>query len=188
MSKKKNSVNLKTKALFLDRDGVINIDKGHVHKIADFEFIDGIFDLCKRYQDDGFIIIIITNQAGIAKKIYDKAQDQTLTSWMLGCFQKKSILISKVYHCPHHPEFSEYPLNNCDCRKPKSGLFIKAINDFNIDIKKSIAIGDNLRDLKPAHHLGISRKYLISCSNEINSSIITKKFKTLFDCAKFISL
>ena len=91
MSKKKNSVNLKTKALFLDRDGVINIDKGHVHKIADFEFIDGIFDLCKRYQDDGFIIIIITNQAGIAKKIYDKAQYQTLTSWMLGCFQKKSI-------------------------------------------------------------------------------------------------
>lgn len=172
MSKKKNSVNLKTKALFLDRDGVINIDKGHVHKIADFEFIDGIFDLCKRYQDDGFIIIIITNQAGIAKKIYDKAQYQTLTSWMLGCFQKKSILISKVYHCPHHPDYSDY--SECYCRKPSPGMIIQAEKDFNIDLSKSALYGDKNSDIEAGIRAGVKHLYKVrSVNNQLTISRIS---------------
>ena len=158
------------KAIFLDRDGVINKDLGYVHSIDKFIFNNGVFKALRIFQEMRFLIIIITNQSGIARGYFSENDYEILTKDYLEILLENKIKITACYHCPHHPEFSEYPLNNCDCRKPKSGLFIKAINDFNIDIKKSIAIGDNLRDLKPAHHLGISRKYLISCSNEINSN------------------
>ena len=175
------------KAIFLDRDGVINKDYGYIHSIDKFKFNYGVFEALRIFQKMGFLIIIITNQSGIARGYFSENDYEKLTEYYLKILSKNKIKITAHYHCPHHPDFSEFPLNDCDCRKPKSGLFIKATKDFNIDIKSSIAIGDNLRDLEPAHYLGISRKYLISCSNEINSIIVNKKFKTLLECAKFIN-
>ena len=106
----------KNQALFLDRDGVINFDYGHVYKIEDFDFIEGIFDLCDYYQSQGFIIIIITNQAGISKGFYNTSQYEILTNWMIKEFKKKHINISKVYYCPDHPN------SNSKCRKPEPGM------------------------------------------------------------------
>ena len=143
---------LTNKVLFLDRDGVINIDKGHVHKINDFEFIDGIFDLCRSYHDKGYLIIIVTNQAGIAKKMYSEEQFLKLTDWMINEFSKKGIIISKVYYCPHHPSVSD-----CNCRKPKPGMIIKAIEEFQVDIDKSVLIGDKDSDLEAGKKAGIKK-------------------------------
>lgn len=137
------------KALFLDRDGVINIDYGHVHLIKDFRFCEGIFDLCKKYQNEGYLIIVITNQAGIAKKYYSEEQFLILNKWMIKKFKENGIDIAKVYYCPHKPE------DHCDCRKPKAGLYIKAIKDFDIDPSLSIQIGDKMSDLEAAHSVGV---------------------------------
>lgn len=153
-----------TKALFLDRDGVINIEKNYLYKIEDFEFIDGIFDLCKTYQQDGYIIIVITNQAGIARGYYTEDDFYNLTQWMIEEFKHKGILISKVYHCPHHPEFT----GECQCRKPNPGMILSAQKEFDIDLDNSILVGDKISDVEAGINAGICKIYLISSEIEIN--------------------
>lgn len=143
----------KARALFLDRDGIINIDYGHVYEIKKFEFTNFIFDLCNKYQNEGYLIIVITNQAGIGKGLYTESDFKILNGYMIKEFQKHNINITKVYHCPHKPE------DNCICRKPKPGLFIQAIQEYNIDKENSVAIGDKLTDLEAAHNAGIKKLY-----------------------------
>lgn len=139
------------KALFIDRDGVINVDRGHVYSQEDFEFNDGIFDLCKGYSDSGYLILIITNQAGIAKGIFTEAEFIKLTEWMISRFQEKGILISKVYYCPHHPDFT----GPCKCRKPQPGMLLNAIKEFDLDITECVLIGDMETDLEAGRRAGI---------------------------------
>jgi D-glycero-D-manno-heptose 1,7-bisphosphate phosphatase len=139
------------KALFLDRDGVINIDKNYLYQIDDFEFIDGIFDLCKKYQDKGYLIIVITNQAGIARGYYSVNDFNKLTHWMTEQFLTKGILLSKVYFCPHHPDFDQ----DCNCRKPKPGMLLKAAKDFNLNLSQSVLIGDKQSDIDAGSNAGI---------------------------------
>ena len=144
------------KALFIDRDGVINVDKGHVYRIEDFEFSEGIFDLCRQYIDKGFIIIVITNQAGIAKGIYTETDFLILTDWMTRQFQDKGITISKVYHCPHHPDIS----GPCQCRKPNPGMIQQAVKDFDLNIMECVLIGDKESDLEAGRKAGIPESNL----------------------------
>jgi D-glycero-D-manno-heptose 1,7-bisphosphate phosphatase len=139
------------KALFIDRDGVINIDRVHVFHLKDFEFTDGIFDLCSKYSEEGFLIIVITNQAGIAKGLYSEKDFSKLTAWMITQFAKKGIRISEVYHCPHHPDFT----GQCKCRKPEPGMILQAIKDFDLDISQCILIGDKESDLEAGRRAGI---------------------------------
>lgn len=148
----------KNKALFLDRDGVINYDYGHVGKIDDFKFIDGIFKICKYAQDNGFILIIITNQAGIAKGFYTENDFKKLTIWMENEFLKNDVKISKVYYCPFHKDsiFSEYKKDSFD-RKPNPGMILNAINEFNINPSKSIFIGDRDTDEEASKRANVSR-------------------------------
>lgn len=159
------------KALFLDRDGVININHGHVHTIKQFDFIDGIFDLCKLAKDNGFMIIIVTNQAGIGKGYYTEEQFHILNQWMLDEFKLHSIVIDKVYYCPHKPE------DNCECRKPNPGMIFKAISEYDIDVNQSILIGDKQTDMDAAVSAGIKNIYLFldnSHENTINHLINMK--------------
>jgi D-glycero-D-manno-heptose 1,7-bisphosphate phosphatase len=139
------------KALFIDRDGVINVDKVHVFRSEDFEFTRGIFDLCRSYLDKGYLIIVVTNQAGIAKGLYSETDFLKLTSWMVTQFEEQGIKISKVYHCPHHPDFS----GPCECRKPNPGMILQAIRDFDLDIRQCILIGDKESDLQAGRNAGI---------------------------------
>ena len=139
------------KALFIDRDGVINVDKGHVYLSEDFEFSEGIFNLGRKYLDDGYIILVITNQAGIAKGIYTEADFIKLTAWMVEQFQFNGITISKVYHCPHHPDIT----GPCQCRKPDPGMILNAVKDFNLDISECVLIGDKESDLEAGRRAGI---------------------------------
>jgi D-glycero-D-manno-heptose 1,7-bisphosphate phosphatase len=144
------------KAFFLDRDGVINVEKNYVYRIEDFEFIDGIFELCHKYIDEGFLIIVITNQAGIAKGFYSVDDFLKLTDWMVAQFQKQGIAIKKVYYCPHHPDI-DVP---CECRKPNPGMILQAANEFNLDLSQCVLIGDKESDLQAGRNAGLKESNL----------------------------
>ncbi|RMA93309.1 D-glycero-beta-D-manno-heptose 1,7-bisphosphate 7-phosphatase [Hydrogenothermus marinus] len=157
----------KNKALFLDRDGVINKEKNYVHKIKDFEFIDTVFEACRYFQEKGYLIIVITNQAGIAKGLYTEKDFQVLTKWMIKEFEKRKIKISQVYYCPHHPDYT----GKCKCRKPEPGMILKAKKEFNIDLEKSILVGDKNSDIEAGIAAGIKHNYLISTGHIINKNL-----------------
>ncbi|MBD3842389.1 MAG: D-glycero-beta-D-manno-heptose 1,7-bisphosphate 7-phosphatase [Campylobacterales bacterium] len=159
------------KALFLDRDGVINKEKNYLYKKEDFEFIDGVFETCKYFQDRGYLIIIITNQAGIARGKYTEEDFEILTKWMIKEFNNKNIKISKVYHCPHHPDFS----GECECRKPKSKMILDAQKEFDIDLENSILVGDKNSDIEAGINAGIHQNYLITTGYKIDKNIFNVK-------------
>ena len=167
------------KTLFLDRDGVINIEKNYLFKIGDFEFIDDVFEVCSYFQSLGYIIIIITNQSGIARGKYTNEEFEILTSWMIEKFKSHNITISKVYHCPHHPDFS----GECSCRKPKVGMILQAKEEFDIDLTNSILVGDKNSDIKAGLKAGIEKNYLVSTGHTINENIygveVLKNLSTL---------
>ena len=146
---------MKKKALFLDRDGVVNIDKSYLYKREDFVFVDGIFKLCENFKD--YYKFIITNQSGIARGFYTKTDFLFLTRWMLYEFKRRNIIIHRVYFCPHHPDFT----GECECRKPKGGMIRNAQKDFDIDIENSILIGDSLSDVECGVRLGIKKLFLL---------------------------
>ncbi len=158
------------KALFLDRDGVINIEKDYLYKIEDFEFIAGIIELCKYYQDNGYKIFVVTNQSGIVRNYYTEEDFSKLSDWMVKEFKKNCIDIVKVYHCPHHPNIS----GECSCRKPHAGMLLEAQNEFNIDLKNSIIIGDKERDIEAGLNAGLKETYLFDESKTIKNSKATK--------------
>jgi len=153
-------------ALFLDRDGVINIEKNYLHKKEDFEFIEGIFELCQYYMDKGYMIIVVTNQSGIARGYYTEADFESLTQWMLEAFKEKGVKIQKVYHCPHHPNIS----GECECRKPKPGMLLEAAKAFNIDLEHSVLVGDSERDIQAAHAAGLKETYLFTAEPKQTSA------------------
>jgi D-glycero-D-manno-heptose 1,7-bisphosphate phosphatase len=135
------------KAIFLDRDGTINFDKNYLFKKEDFEFLPRVIDGLRLLQDAGYLIIIITNQSGIARGYFTEADFINLNDWMLLQFNKNGINIAKVYYCPHLPNAAiEKYRAKCTCRKPQIGMFLRAILDFDIDISNSYTIGDKIRD------------------------------------------
>lgn len=144
-----------TKAVFLDRDGVINIDKAYVSKIEDFEFCEGVFEALKHFQNLGYLLIVVTNQSGIGRGYYSEEDFQILSDWMQKELLHVKIKIDAIYHCPHAPEV------NCACRKPKSGMFLKAIEDFDIDVANSWMIGDKETDMEAAIVAGIPNTILL---------------------------
>ena len=137
------------KTIFLDRDGVINKEVNYLHKIEDFEFLDGVFETCKYLKSLGYKIIVITTQSGISRGYYSEKDFQTITNWMLSQFKKNDINILDVFHCPHSTD------SHCNCSKPKPGMLIEARNKHNIDMLKSWLIGDSERDISAANLAGI---------------------------------
>ena len=148
----------KQKALFLDRDGVINIDKHHVYKIEDCEFVDGIFDLCKKAKSEDYLLIVVTNQAGIAKGIYTEEDYFKFRDYVHSEFEKHGCPIDAEYYCPYHKEavIEKYKQESYD-RKPNPGMILKAQKDFNIDLSKSILIGDKESDIQAGKTANIGR-------------------------------
>lgn len=167
----------KNKALFLDRDGVINHDYGYVGKIENFKFTDEIFNLCKKAQNEGYILIVITNQSGIAKAKYNEEDFFELTKWMENQFLKQKIKITKTYYCPFHKDaiIEKYRIDSFD-RKPNPGMILKALADFNIDPDLSIFIGDNDCDEKASLNAKIGRFYYYNDNivNQINFNYLNK--------------
>lgn len=135
-------------AVFLDRDGTINVEKNYLYRIEDFEYIDGAVEALQKLHQAGFLLVVVTNQSGIARGYYSEEDFRTLNGWMRKDLQERGVPIASVYYCPHHPQ-AVVPKYRavCDCRKPAAGLFQRAIRELDIDVDKSYAVGDKLRDL-----------------------------------------
>ena len=150
------------KALFLDRDGVINIDQGYVHCREAFHFQEGIFELCRAAQSLGYLLVVVTNQAGIARGYYTESEFLKLTEWMTQQFAEQQIRIARVYYCPYHPihGVGEYKCDSPD-RKPNPGMLFRARADFNLDLMSSILVGDKLSDIYAAKAAGVGTTILL---------------------------
>lgn len=157
------------KALFLDRDGVINVEKNYVYRIEDFEFLPGIFDLCAAARDLNFRLVVITNQAGIGRGYYSEEDFHRLTRWMMGQFQDRSIVIDRVYHCPYHPAagIGEFRRESFD-RKPHPGMILRAQRDLDLILPGSMLIGDKDSDIEAGRAAGIG--YLVKLSRDLTAA------------------
>lgn len=142
-----------TKALFLDRDGTINVDYGYVHEPSQFVFIKGIFDFCRLAQEKGYIIIVLTNQSGIERGYFTETDFVFITRHMLDEFSKEGVMITDVFHCPS--------LSSPD-RKPGVGLFLKAKEKYDIDMAASVNVGDRDRDIEAGRRAGVGKNFLFS--------------------------
>ena len=164
------------KCLFLDRDGVINHDSGYTYKVEDLKLIDGIIQTCKLAINSGYIIIIVTNQAGIAKGRYTETDFWLFMDAIYNAFKTHDITISKTYFCPYHPEgiIEKYKKHSED-RKPNPGMILKAVQEFNIDLSQSILIGDSVTDIQAANAAGVKTAILLT-----NSTHDIDKYRRIF--------
>jgi len=150
------------KVVFLDRDGVINIEKDYLYKIDDFEFIDGVFTSLKYLQKLGFKFVIITNQSGIGRGYYNFEQYNVLTKWMKKQFKEKGIDILEVYCCPHAPD------ENCTCRKPNIGMIEQTSKIIDIDYENSWLVGDKSSDIQTAINANIGNSIQVKSGHKFN--------------------
>ncbi len=143
------------KAIFLDRDGVINDDRGYIYKIEHYKFISGVFEALQLLQKHNYKIFIVTNQGGIGKNYYSQDDYQILTNWIKQQLKKNNLEITQIYHCPHHPEavIERYKVV-CDCRKPKPGMLLQAAKEHNILLSSSFMIGDCTTDIQAGKSAG----------------------------------
>jgi len=158
------------KTIFLDRDGVINKEVRYLFRIADFEFIDGVFDACLYFQSLNYKIIIISNQSGIARGFYNENDFHILSDWMVNQFNKKGISILDILYCPHGPE------SKCNCRKPKPGMLFEAKSKYNISMSESWMIGDKETDVEAANLAGITNTILVRSGHLIDEYESNSKF------------
>lgn len=143
-------------ALFLDRDGVINVNHGYVHRPEEFEFVGGIFELVAAANRMGYLVVVVTNQAGIGRGYYVEAQFHALTNWMKSGFAEHGGRIDAVYFCPYHPEhgIGEYRRES-EFRKPAPGMLLQAQRELGIDMEQSIFIGDKPTDMAAGRAAGV---------------------------------
>ena len=154
------------KAAFLDRDGVINQDKAYVHRWEDFAFMPGAVEGMRRLQEAGYVLVIVTNQSGLARGFYTEAEYQTLTQQLLSELEQQGVKVEGVYHCPHHPKGSVPELAfACDCRKPAPGLILKAVAALGLDVVNSILVGDKPSDIEAARAAGVGKAYRVDSDN-----------------------
>ena len=149
-------------ALLLDRDGVIHVDHAYVHTPEKTDFIEGIFELVAAANRAGFDVVVITNQAGIARGFYSESEFDAYMAWMKDRFAERGATIDAVYYCPHHPTHGiGHYRATCDCRKPEPGLILRAAEDRGLDLARSIFVGDKSSDMQAALRAGVGTRFLL---------------------------
>ncbi|SLM64315.1 MULTISPECIES: D-glycero-beta-D-manno-heptose 1,7-bisphosphate 7-phosphatase [Dickeya] len=149
-------------AIFLDRDGTINVDHGYVHEIDQFQFIDGVIDALLELKQMGYALVLVTNQSGIARGKFSEAQFETLTEWMDWSLADRGVDLDGIYYCPHHPDAGEGEYRqHCHCRKPQPGMLLDAQQHLHIDMTASYMVGDKVEDMLAAQAAGVGTKVLV---------------------------
>ena len=152
----------RARAAFLDRDGVINVDHGYVWRIDDFVFVPGVREAAAELARLGFAIVVITNQAGIARGMYTQADFARLTQWMRERFAEAGVDLAGVYHCPHHPTEGQGAWRvSCDCRKPAPGMLLAAARDLDLDLERSVIFGDKCDDMRAGRSAGVGLRVFL---------------------------
>jgi D-glycero-D-manno-heptose 1,7-bisphosphate phosphatase len=154
-------------ALFLDRDGVINIDRGYIHRPDQFEFVSGIFELARFWTNELHrLIVVISNQSGIGRGYFDECAYEDLTRWMCDRFEAEHTAIARVYHCPYHPlhGIGEYRRDH-PWRKPNPGMILQALSDLDLDPAQSAILGDKMSDIEAGEAAGIGLRVLVGSSD-----------------------
>jgi len=139
-------------AIFLDRDGTINIEKNYLYRTEDWEWIPGAIEAIKKFKQAGFLLVVVTNQAGIARGLYSSEDVERLHSYVQDELFKIGKVIDAFYYCPHHPAFTDL----CSCRKPSTEMLRHAATELNINLKTSWMIGDKLIDVEAGKALGVN--------------------------------
>ena len=165
------------KALFLDRDGIINIDHGYVYKKENFEFTPGIFALVRLFVSRGYHIFVLTNQSGIARGYYTKEDFLLLSDWMLTRFEQEGIPIQKVSYCPH------LPTEGCLCRKPQIGMIEEILQTYPLSLEQSYFIGDKQSDMDLARNAEIGQSIAIAKTPLSHASY---HFETILACKEYL--
>lgn len=158
------------KAVFFDRDGVINVEKNYLHTIEEFEFVEGTFETLKYLQNIGYKLFIITNQSGIGRGYYTFEQYEILTKWMKEQFAKEGIEISGIYCCPHAPD------EGCECRKPQIGMIEQALKVYDIDFQNSWLIGDKESDIQTAYNANIPNTIQVRTGHDFDEKSSSAKY------------
>ena len=151
------------RALFLDRDGVVNVEVGYLHRAEEVRFVDGIFSLCRTAAGLGYRLIVVTNQAGIARGYYTEADFDVLMEFMRGELRAEGVELDAVYYCPYHPEHGvgEYRREHED-RKPGTGMLRRGAAEFGVELSESVMVGDRCSDVAAANAVGLRQAFLIS--------------------------
>lgn len=149
-------------ALFLDRDGVINEEVGYLSRAEDVRFVAGLFSLCRTAMRLGYLIVVVTNQSGIARGLYTEAEFAMLMQWMRVELAKEEVEFAAVYHCPYHPEHGvgEYRREHQD-RKPGPGMLLRAKREFGVELEESVLVGDRCSDVAAANAAGLRKAFLL---------------------------
>lgn len=156
------------KAIFLDRDGTLNIDHGYVHEIDQFHFIEGSIEALQQLKQMGYLLVLVTNQSGIARGYFSEQQFLQLTEWMDWSLADRGVDLDGIYYCPHHPDGIGEFKQDCDCRKPKAGMLNQAIKELKIDPARSIMIGDKMEDMIAGKSAGIKTNVLVRSGKPIS--------------------
>lgn len=143
------------KAVFLDRDGVINVDRRYVHRLEDFEFITGAPQALQRLQRAGWALVVVTNQSGIGRGLFSEADYQRLSAHMRSELRSSGVELDAVLHCPHRPD------QGCDCRKPAPGMLLRAAAELGLDLTASVMVGDKHADMQAGRAAGVGRCVLV---------------------------
>ncbi|GDY25711.1 MULTISPECIES: D-glycero-beta-D-manno-heptose 1,7-bisphosphate 7-phosphatase [unclassified Agarivorans] len=181
---------MKQPAIFLDRDGVINHDRGYVSKVDDFEFIDGAIEAMQQLKKAGWLLVVVTNQAGIARGYFSEEQFVSLTEWMDWSLADRGVDLDGIYFCPHHSKYGDETYRqDCDCRKPQPGMLLEAAAELNIDLSKSWLVGDKASDLLAAKNAGVPNRLLVEGQypiSEQEAKLAIAKVASLQDAAVYI--
>ncbi len=171
------------KAFFLDRDGVINKDHGYVHSWDNFDLIDQTIEALELIQKNDYLIIIITNQAGIARGYYQESDFWKLMNQFNRHVLSLNIAIDGIYFCPHHPEgtIPQYR-HHCPCRKPEPGMIHLAAAEHRIDLSRSYLVGDKVSDIQAGIQSGLKESFII----DPHPNSLARNFNSLFDCVNSV--
>jgi D-glycero-D-manno-heptose 1,7-bisphosphate phosphatase len=175
------------KAAFLDRDGVINIDRAYVHTREEFDWVPGVLEGARALRDAGYLLVVVTNQSGIGRGYYSEEDFLKLTAWMKKQFAAAGAPLSGVYFCPHHPEKALPPYRiDCSCRKPKPGMLLRAADELGIALGESIMFGDKPSDMTAGRLAGCPERVLLGTDGKALPELspdATRAFRNLAEAA-----